>query len=168
MTVIRDQGVTPKYSEKLSTRTSKHMSAVYRCVHCTCAGKLCLNRSMRILNFAHETEIEARRNGAFMLARVVRSLFEVVMKCREWESEHLALIDAHFNTIQELTTPDQDKPPAALMGNVLEESVAPVEAWVDWLEQAGKRLAAEHGSTFECMRRNSPAANCLLVTYCGR
>lgn len=158
----------PRYTEKLSIATLKHMEVVYRCVHCTCAGKLCLNRSLRIMNFAFDAESKARLDGAFMMSRVTRSLFEVVMKCREWDAEHLSLIDAHFQTIRDLSPAEGDLPDSGLMGEALEECVPPVEAWVSWLEQAGKRLTAEHGSTFECMRRNSPAANCTLVTYCGR
>lgn len=142
----------PKYCEQLSTPARRRMDVVYRCVHCACGGKLCLNRSMRLINFAFEAEQDARARGAFMLARVSRSLFDVVRQSREWDTEHTVVIDAHFHTIRDLADAEQTKG-APLMGQALEDSIAPVEAWVEWLEQVGKRLVREHKTTFPCFRR---------------
>lgn len=150
---MRDQSThLAKYSEQLSNTAQRRMDVVYRCVHCTCGGKLCLNRSMRLINFAFEAEQEARTHGAFMLARVSRSLFDVVRQSREWDTEHTAVIDAHFHTMRDLAV-DKCGSQDQLMGKALEDSVAPVEAWVEWLEQVGIRLVREHKTTFPCFRR---------------
>lgn len=158
----------PRYCENISTDASNRMDQVYRCVHCTCGGKLCLNRSMRILNFCHNTEREARMAGSFMLARVTHSLFQVVLNTREWGAEHLAVVDAHFHTIRDLIATDAkqagaDRP----IGAALEDSVRPVEAWVEWLEQVGERLIQEHRSNFACLRQKTPAAHCSVAAVCG-
>lgn len=146
----------PKYQENLSDSAQQWMGVVYRCVHCTCGGKLCLNRNIRLINFAYDTEHEARSRGAFMLANVARSLFNVVRQSREWGAEHVAVIDAHFHTLRDLAVsedavPVEERP----IGKALEDCVDNVSAWVEWLDLVGKRLVCEHKTTFPCFRRAS-------------
>lgn len=144
----------PKYTECLSDPSQRWMEVVYRCVHCTCGGKLCLNRNIRLINFAYEAEQEAQARGAFMLANVARSLFNVVRQSREWGAEHVAVIDAHFHTMRDLVVGDEasaisERP----IGKTLEDCADSVSAWVEWLELVGQRLVTEHKTTFPCFRR---------------
>lgn len=159
-----------KYMEELSSCAHSAMGSTYSCVHCATGGRLCLNRSMRILNFAFDCEQEARGRGAFMLARVARSLFEMSRRSREWGPEHVALVEAHFQTLRDLAAPlpDDLEPFARPHGAAFEASLAPVEAWVDWLERMTASLIAEQGSDFACLRRGTPAAHCAVAGPCGR
>jgi hypothetical protein len=156
-------GLIPHYREPLPRKYRARMERVARCVHCDCGGKICLNRNMRIINFALDCEQLAKSEGYFMIARVARALLDLVRHSREWEPEHFSVIDALFTTIRDLGEPGKGPPPH---GEEFEAALAAVEAWVVWLEQVTGRLSARP-SSHSCMRRTSLARTCPARAECG-
>ena len=144
----------PRYQERLSAEARKGVAVAMRCVHCRCGGRTCLNRNLRLINFATECESEARRRGSFIIARVARALFDVARLSREWEPDHFSVIEALCFTIRDLSGGSAAERPAdeQLMGDRLEAALVDVEAWVSWLEKVSAELS-QRPSNFACMRK---------------
>ncbi|MBC7951015.1 MAG: hypothetical protein H7Z12_04220 [Rhodospirillaceae bacterium] len=146
----------PSYQERLSAEARKSVAVAMRCVHCRCGGRTCLNRNLRLINFATECETEARRRGSFIIARVARALFDVARLSRDWGPDHFSVIEALCFTIRDLSGgSDLERPLAEqLMGERLETALTDVEAWVSWLEKVSAELN-QSPSDFVCMRKTT-------------
>jgi hypothetical protein len=148
----------PRYQEKLSTESRDGIERAMSCVHCRCGGRTCLNRNMRLINFALSCETEARRRGSFIIARVARALFDVARLSRDWEPAHFSVIEALCYTIRDLSAGDA---PEHLMGERLETALADVEAWVSWLEKVSGELIAVPAE-FGCLRKAGREPACSI------
>lgn len=146
----------PHYQERLSPEARQGVTSAMRCVHCRCGGRTCLNRNLRLINFATECETEARRRGSFIIARVARALFDVARLSRDWGPDHFSIIEALCFTIRDLSGGTAPERPTGeqLMGERLESALADVEAWVSWLEKVSTELN-QRPSDFACMRKTT-------------
>lgn len=150
---------TYRYHEPFSPVVRTHLTRAEKCVHCRRGGARCLNRSLRLINFAVECEAEAKARGAFMIGRLARALFDLARHSREWEPEHFAIIKTLCGSIRHIgakaEVEDATVTPTigfSANGDEVEEVLEDVVAWVSWLEDVCRDLRSRPSST-ECLRR---------------